>query len=89
MDRKDAGSATLSHTSIQSLAPVSRGGYVPDMATMAEIETLAFELSDSERAILASHLLAEASRRDAELDADPAAGITLEQLDERIGARPR
>jgi hypothetical protein len=53
------------------------------MTTMAEVEKLAFDLPDSERAILAAHLLrslpsvlhdegvAEALRRDAELDADP------------------
>ena len=55
------------------------------MATIAEVETLAFDLPDSERAVLASHLLrslppvlddeddgiAEALRRDAELNSDP------------------
>jgi len=71
------------------------------MATIAEVERLAFALPDSQRAVLAAHLLrslpsvlheddegvAEALRRDAELDADPSIGITLEQLDEQVRAR--
>jgi len=71
------------------------------MATIAEVERLAFDLPDSQRAVLAAHLLrslrsvlhdhdegvAEALRRDTELDADPSIGITLEQLDEQIRAR--
>ena len=71
------------------------------MATIAEVEKLAFDLPDSERAILAPHLLrslpsvlhdedegvAEALGRDAELDADPEAGITIEQLDQRVRDR--
>jgi putative addiction module component (TIGR02574 family) len=73
------------------------------MATIAEVEKLAFDLPDSDRALLAAHLLqslpsvlddedegiAEALRRDAELDADPGAGITLDQLDDHIKARRR
>ncbi len=73
------------------------------MATIADVEKLAFDLPEAERAVLASHLLrslpsvlhddddgvAEALRRDAELDAHPEAGITLEQLDQRIAERPR
>ncbi len=71
------------------------------MATMTEVEKLAFNLPDSERAVLAAHLLrslpsilhdedegiAEALRRDAELDANPEIGIPLEQLDQRIKDR--
>ncbi len=73
------------------------------MATITEVEKLAFDLPDSERAVLASHLLrslpsvlhdedegiAEALRRDAELDANPAAGISLDQLDQQIRDRQR
>jgi putative addiction module component (TIGR02574 family) len=73
------------------------------MATIAEVERLAFDLPDSQRALLAAHLLgslpsvlheddegiAEALRRDAELDADPNIGITLEQLDQQIRSRRR
>ena len=73
------------------------------MATIAEVERLAFGLPDSERALLAAHLrrslpsvlheddegVAEALRRDAELDADPNIGITLEQLDQQIRSRRR
>lgn len=68
------------------------------MATIAEIEKLAQDLSENDRAVLAAHLLeslppvlqdddegiAEALRRDAELEADPSAGLTLQQLDQKI-----
>ncbi len=71
------------------------------MISIAEVEKLAFDLPDSERATLAAHLLgslpplladedegtAEALRRDAELDANPQAGLSLEQLDGLIAAR--
>ena len=71
------------------------------MSTIAEVERLAFDLPDRDRAVLEAHLLrslpsvlhdedegiAEAFRRDAELDANPDMGITLEQLDQRIAAR--
>lgn len=71
---------------------------VPDIA---EVEKLALDLPESQRAILASHLLgslpavlhdedeglAEALRRDAEMDANPALGISLEQLDQQLGCR--
>ena len=71
------------------------------MATVSEIEKMAFDLSDTQRALLAAHLLrslpsvlddddegiAEALRRDAELDANPDIGLTLEQLDRQVAAR--
>ena len=71
------------------------------MVTIAEVEKLALDLPDSQRAVLAAHLLrslppvlhdedegiAEALRRDAELDANPEMGISLEQLDRQIAAR--
>ena len=71
------------------------------MATIAEVEKLALDLPESQRAILAAHLLgslpsvlhdedegiAEALRRDAEFDANPSAGISLEQLDQQIERR--
>jgi hypothetical protein len=73
------------------------------MASIAEIEKLAFDLPESERAVLAAHLLrslpsvlededegiAEALRRDAELEASPDIGLTLEQLDQQVGFRRR
>lgn len=73
------------------------------MPTFTEIEKLAFDLPESERAVLAAHLLqslspvlhdddegvAEALRRDAELDANPDSGITINQLDHQIRARRR
>jgi putative addiction module component (TIGR02574 family) len=71
------------------------------MVTITEVEKLAFDLPESERAVLAAHLLrslpsvlsdedegiAEALRRDADLDANPENGITLEQFDQLIAAR--
>lgn len=71
------------------------------MATITEVEKLALNLPENQRAILAAHLLgslpavlhdedegiAEALRRDAELDANPASCISLEQLDEQIERR--
>ena len=42
-----------------------------------------------ERDQTADEGVAEALRRDAELDANPEAGLTLEQLDERIRDRRR
>jgi putative addiction module component (TIGR02574 family) len=71
------------------------------MATIAEAEKLAFDLPAPERAVLASHLLrsllpvlededkgiAEALRRDAEVDSNPETGISLEQLDQAVRDR--
>jgi hypothetical protein len=71
------------------------------MATITEVEKLALDLPEPQRAILAAHLLeslspilhdedegiAEALRRDAELDANPETGISLDQLDELITRR--
>jgi putative addiction module component (TIGR02574 family) len=78
-----------------------RADYNRAMATIAEIEKLAQDLSEKERAVLAAHLLgslppvlhdedegiAEALQRDAELEANPSAGLTLEQLDQQIARR--
>jgi len=71
------------------------------MATIFEIEKLALDLSERERAKLVANLLdslpgvlsdedegvAEALRRDAEMDADPNQAITLTQLDSQIQNR--
>lgn len=68
------------------------------MSTVAEVEKLAFSLSEKERAKLAGKLLgslrpilddedeglAEAIRRDREMNENPQMGITLDQLDELI-----
>ena len=68
------------------------------MATIAQVEELAFSLPESERAKLAARLLeslppilhdedegmAEALRRDAELDAHPEMEITIEQFNESV-----
>ena len=68
------------------------------MATMTEVEKLAFDLPDSDRAVLAAHLLrslpsvlhdedegvAEALRRDAELDAKQPSNVGMEILNRGI-----
>ena len=71
------------------------------MATIAEVEKLALDLPETERAVLAAHLLgslpsvmhdedegvAEALRRDAELEANSSLGMSLEELGQRIASR--
>jgi len=81
----------------------SRDGahYTGGVVTVAEIEKLASDLSESDRAVLAAHLLrslpsvlddedegiSEALRRDAELEANPSLGISLDHLDQQIKSR--
>ena len=71
------------------------------MATVLEIEKLALTLPQKERATLAANLLdslsgvlsdddegvAEALRRDSELDANPHEAISLASLDDQIKSR--
>jgi hypothetical protein len=71
------------------------------MTTLATVETLALELPENQRATLAMHILdslpglfsepdgglAEAQRRDAELDENPTIGLTLSEFDEKILSR--
>lgn len=71
------------------------------MATIIEIEKLALDLPERDRATLIANLLhslppilddedegiAEALRRDAEMDADPSLAISFEELDTRIRNR--
>jgi hypothetical protein len=71
------------------------------MATVNEVEKLALDLAEKERAVLATLLLkslpgvlddadegmAEALRRDQDLDANPTLGISAEQLDQQIRQR--
>ena len=78
-----------------------RADYNRAMATIAEIEKLARDLSENDRAVLAALLLgslpsvlhdedegiAEALRRDADLEANPSGGLTQEQLDQQIHHR--
>lgn len=73
------------------------------MSTSVEIERLALELSERERATLAANLLnslppvlsdeddgvAEALRRDSELDADPTQSISLSDLNSQVQGRRR
>lgn len=70
------------------------------MTLLQDLEQRAEHLSESQRAALASHLLsslpavmadaddgvAEASRRDAELDADPSLGMSEEEFRSSIAA---
>ena len=78
-------------------------GYASHMATVIEIKKLALSLPEKERATLAANLLeslpgvlsdedegvAEALRRDSELDANPGQAISLAQLDDQIKSRRR
>lgn len=71
------------------------------MSTILEIEKLALDLTERERAALAANLLnslpgvlsdedegvAEALRRDAEIEADSAKAISLVELDSQIQGR--
>ena len=69
------------------------------MTKLRQLETASLALSDADRATLASRLLAtlpavlsdpdqgvaEARRRDRELDQNPAAGLTWAQLKRKLG----
>ena len=71
------------------------------MTTLLEVEKLVFELPEQQRATLAAHILdslpalfsdsddgiAEALRRDAEIDSDPNSVIGLPQFEEMIAVR--
>jgi len=71
--------------------------------TITEVEKLALDLPENQRAVLAAHLfgslpsvlhdedegIAEALRRDAELDSDASSAISLTELDQRIEHRRR
>ena len=73
------------------------------MSTIVEVEKLALDLPERERAALAANLLdslpgilsdedegvAEALRRDAEIEADSAKAISLAELDSQIQGRRR
>jgi hypothetical protein len=75
--------------------------YIAFMASIIEVEKLALDLPETQRAVLAAHLLgslpsvlededegiAEALRRDAELDANPSSGMSLGELDQQIEHR--
>ena len=71
------------------------------MISPEEVEKLALELPEEQRAALAAHILdslppllseedeglAEALRRDAEMSSDPSIGILLRDFDQRIRRR--
>ena len=75
--------------------------YPSRMATILEVEKLALDLPEKERAALAANLLeslpgilsdedegiAEALRRDAEIESDPGQAISLAELDTHIQGR--
>jgi putative addiction module component (TIGR02574 family) len=77
--------------------------YTSTMSTITEVEKLALDLPETDRALLAAHLLdslpavlhdedggvAEALRRDAEIDADPKSGMSLKQVDAQVAQRRR
>jgi hypothetical protein len=74
---------------------------LPFVATITEVEKLALDLPENQRALLAAHLLgslpavlydddegiAEALRRDSELSAHMSSAISLEGLDAQIERR--
>ncbi len=80
---------------------LDRFTYNSPMATLTEVESLAFKLSEQQRAMLAARILdtlppalvdlddgiAEALRRDTEMDSDPSIGINLEQFDRQFAQR--
>jgi hypothetical protein len=68
------------------------------MTTLATVENLALELPEQQRATLAMHILdslpglfseadgglAEAERRDAEIDANPSVGLSFGEFEQKI-----
>ena len=82
---------------------LSLPAYSSRMATVIEIEKLALDLPERDRAALIANLLdslppilsdedegiVEALRRDAEIDADPSIAISFEELDAEIRSRRR
>src|SRR5690242_17993589 len=89
------------HESEDAVVSGRRCGYSSSMSTIIEIEKLALDLPDKERATLVANLLdslpgilsekdegvAEALRRDAEINVNPDATISLVQLDSQIQSR--
>lgn len=71
------------------------------MTTLATVEKLALELPEQQRATLAFHILdslpglfseedgglAEAERRDAEIDSDASIGLSISDFDQKISDR--
>jgi hypothetical protein len=71
------------------------------MATIDEVQKLALDLPETQRAVLAANLLgslspvvhdedegvAEALQRDVDLEANPSMGIGLEELDRQVQSR--
>jgi len=86
---------------IKNLARSAFSKYPSRMATIIEIEKLALDLPARDRAMLIANLLdslppilsdddegiAEALRRDAELDADPSQAISIAEFDSHVHTR--
>lgn len=99
--KPSAGSVILIVRQVSALARAGSQHYRWAMPTVNELEKLALGLPETDRAVLASTLLdslspilddedegmAEALRRNEELEADPSLGMSLEQLDHRITQR--
>lgn len=85
----------------KGIVQAGQTGYHPRMTRLDTVEKLALELPEHQRATLALHMLhslpglfsepdgglAEAERRDAELDADPSIALDLKDLDAKISGR--
>ena len=85
----------------KAVADCSAMQYHSAMATANEVEKLALDLEEKERAILATQLLrslpavlddadegmVEALQRDKDLDANPKLGISIDQLDQKVRQR--
>ena len=85
----------------QLLLPYLSQSYPSFMNTIVEVEKLALDLPERQRATLAANLLnslpgivadedeglAEALRRDREIEADPSQAISLADLDSQIQGR--
>ena len=84
-----------------TVAPLPSQSYPSFMSSIVEVEKLALDLPERQRATLAANLLdslpgilsdedegvAEALRRDAEIEADPSQAISLAELDSQIQGR--
>ena len=68
-------------TTKQDCSTAAAGGMLRHVASIVEIEKLALILSDEDEGV------AEALRRDADLDANPDQAISLESLDDQVKSR--
>jgi|ERR1700730_9744802 len=99
--RRGPGVAEWRIRSTESLLPKAHRDILYSVAKIAELEKLALDLPEAQRAILAAHLLrslppvlhdedegiAEALVRDAEFETNPDLGMSLQQLQQEIERR--